>query len=131
MSCGISTSISHKQVISSAFTVSNGVKQGGVLFPVLFNKYLDVLLLKIRKSGHRYYIGSVFMGCFAYAHDVILVSPCYGINQTFDIADKYSQLYSLTFNTEETKVIVSDDCQDDINFLLSKKSKCEKHSQGC
>ena len=59
------------------------------------------------------------MGCFAYA-DVILLSPtCYRTNQMFDIADKYSQLYSLIFNTEKTKVIVFDDYQDHTNFLLS------------
>ena len=82
---------------------------------------MDVLLLKIRKSGHGCYIGSDFIGCFAYDDDVILLSPtCYGINEMFEIADKYSPLYSLTFNTEKTKVIVFYDCQDDTNFLMSK-----------
>ena len=61
------------------------------------------------------------MGCFAFDDYVIILSPsCYGINQMFDIADKESQLYSLTFNSEKTKVIVFDICQDDTNFLLSK-----------
>ena len=32
---------------SSLFRVSNGIKQGGVLSPILFNMYLDVLLLNL------------------------------------------------------------------------------------
>ena len=36
---------------SSLFCVSNGVKSGGVLSPILFNMYLDVLLLNLQKSG--------------------------------------------------------------------------------
>ena len=29
--------------ISSSFTVSNGVKQGGIMSPIFFNVYMDVL----------------------------------------------------------------------------------------
>ena len=36
---------------SSSFCVSNGVKQGGVLSPILFNVYLDVLLLIYKNQG--------------------------------------------------------------------------------
>ena len=35
---------------SSTFSVGNGVKQGGVLSPVLFIVYLDGLIDKLRKK---------------------------------------------------------------------------------
>ena len=38
-------------VMSESFTVMNGVKQGGVLSPVLFAVYTDGLLLRLQESG--------------------------------------------------------------------------------
>ena len=117
---------------SSSFCVSNGVKQSGVLSPILFNMYLDVLLINLQKSGFRCHIGNVFMGCFAYADDIVLLSPtCHGINKMFDICYKYSNLYSLTFNKDKTKVITFDDNRDVQRFFLCNNcinvSKYEKH----
>ena len=40
---------------SKYFSLSNGVKQGGVLSPVLFTLYIDKLLIKLKLSG---------VGCF-------------------------------------------------------------------
>ena len=36
---------------SETFNISNDVKQGGVLSPILFGIYSDELLLKLKKSG--------------------------------------------------------------------------------
>ena len=36
--------------VSSSFSVQNGVKQGGVLSPRLFNIYLDELLCRLKRS---------------------------------------------------------------------------------
>ena len=38
-------------VMSESFTVMNGVKQGGVLSPILFAVYTDGLLLRLQESG--------------------------------------------------------------------------------
>ena len=44
-------------VMSESFTVMNGVKQGGVLSPVLFAVYTDGLLLRLQESGIGCHIG--------------------------------------------------------------------------
>ncbi len=59
---------------ASSFKVSDGVKQGGVLSPVLFTLYIDELLLRLKKSGLGCYIFHIFAGAFGYADDVRLVS---------------------------------------------------------
>ena len=45
-----------------SFSVSNGVKQDGVLSPVLFTIYIDKLLLELRQQGVGCYWNSHFTG---------------------------------------------------------------------
>ena len=61
--------------VSSSFSAQNGVKQGGALSPQLFNTYLDVLLTDLKKTGFGCHIGHKYMGSFAYADDIVLLSP--------------------------------------------------------
>ena len=53
---------------------NNGVKQGGVLSPVLFTMYIDKLLIKLKNSGYGYYIGTKYMGSFSYADDIVIIT---------------------------------------------------------
>lgn len=62
------------RIVSDYFSVANGVKQGAVLSPVLFCVYIDDLLLLLAKSGYGCYIGANFIGAFAYADDIVLVT---------------------------------------------------------
>ena len=36
---------------STQFTVANGVKQGGIISPILFNVYMDDLSIALNSSG--------------------------------------------------------------------------------
>ena len=56
-------------VTSDAFKTSNGVKQGGVLSPILFTLYMDVLLSRLKSCGFGCYIGQSFVGALGYADD--------------------------------------------------------------
>ena len=62
-------------MFSLHFTVSNGVKQGGVLSPVLFCVYIDSLLHSLAESDVGCFPGRVFVGALVYADDIVLSSP--------------------------------------------------------
>ena len=53
----------------------NGVKQGGVISPILFCVYIDGLLQLLCKSKVGCFIGDVFVGALAYASNLVLLAP--------------------------------------------------------
>ena len=60
---------------SELFSVSNGVKQGGVLSPILISLYLDKLLVELRKPGIGCHMNGLFTGAFIYADDITIIAP--------------------------------------------------------
>ena len=51
-------------VVSQPFKAGNGVKQGGVLYPILYTLYLDELMDMVKSSGFGCYVGNVFAGTY-------------------------------------------------------------------
>jgi hypothetical protein len=94
---------------SQYFSVSNGVKQGGVLSPILFGIYFDELINKLRAEGTGCYIGDQFLGALAYADDIILLAPTrLGLRKMLDVSNKFSLEYDVTFNPGKCKFMVYD-----------------------
>ena len=48
--------------ISSNFSISNGVTQGGVISPILFTIHIDNLIIQLRKLYIGCKIGNSFLG---------------------------------------------------------------------
>ena len=68
-------SVSWNGCNSSKFMISNGVRQGAVLSPTLFNIYIDSLFEKLRDSGCGCWIEGLFYGAWGYADDIGLLAP--------------------------------------------------------
>ena len=94
-------------VMSDYFLAVNGVKQGGVLSPVLFCVYIDDLLLALSKSGVGCYIGSNFVGALAYADDIVLIAPtATALRKLLAICGEYASKYCISFNAAKSKCLV-------------------------
>ena len=93
---------------SSPFTVSNGVKQGGVLSPILFNIYIDILLGRLRKSEIGCFIGNKFAGALGYADDIILLSPTLsGMMNLLKLCESFTKEYDIKFNTSKSQMLIA------------------------
>ena len=80
-----------------SFSVSNGVKQGGILPPMLFNVYMNNLSVSLNSSNIGGRIGSIFLNHLCYADDMCLISlASAGMQKLLGICSKYATDHSLT-----------------------------------
>ena len=92
---------------SAKFNVTNGVRQGGVLSPLLFSVYIDELLEKLKASGIGCYIGYQYVGALGYADDIILLCPSVaGLKKMIKICEDYATDHSIKFNGKKSKYLI-------------------------
>ena len=82
---------------SSSFSVSNGVKQGGILSPILYCIYQDEQIERLTAAGYGCYIGNRFVGVTSYADDIALLAPSiYALQKMLDICTNYGHVFKVT-----------------------------------
>ena len=91
---------------SYSFRVSNGVRQGGVLSPVLFTSYIDKLLLELRQQGVGCYWNSHFAGAYAYADNLAILAPSVSVfRQMLKCCECFASTHGLKFNPAKTQLV--------------------------
>ena len=91
---------------SYKFSISNGVRQGGVLSPILFTVYIDDLLLELEKQGVGCFWKHHFAGAVCYADDVALIAPsASALRLMLRACTQFASTHSLIFNASKTQLI--------------------------
>ena len=91
---------------SDSFNTSNGVRQGGVLSPILFTIYIDDLLTALEKNGVGCFWKHHYVGAVCYADDIALVSPSSStLRNMLNICVKFADQHHLSFNADKTQLI--------------------------
>ena len=91
---------------SDSFSVSNGVKQGSVISP----------LLKLNHLGLGCHVGLTYAGAFGYDDVIALVSPSiYGLKKMISICESYAKDYHITFNPAKSKLLCFNDSSSNIS----------------
>ena len=84
---------------SSSFRVSNGVRQGGILSPLLFNVYVNELSERLNKVPAYSAIGHVHINRLFYADDLCLMAPSVqGLRMLLRECEKYGVDFDIKYN---------------------------------
>jgi hypothetical protein len=94
-------------IMSDYCLAKNGVKQGGVLNPVLLCLYIDDMLVTLSEAGVGCFIGCTFIGALAYADDIVLLAPtAHALRQLLAICDDFATQYNICFNAQKSKCMI-------------------------
>ena len=98
---------------SSSFSICNGVRQGAVLSPTLFNIYIDSLFIELSDSGFGCKIKDRYFGCIDYADDISFIAPSReALQQMINIAKQFFDKHGIKISTNpdakktKTKILV-------------------------
>ena len=98
-----SASVRWGDAYSEVFPVSAGVRQGGVLSPILFAVYMDDLINRLELSKLGCNIDGIYLGCLLYADDIILLSQSVTTMQSMlDICGQFAVDMDVKFNAEKS-----------------------------
>lgn len=115
--------------LSSPFSVGNGVRQGGLLSPALFNLYMDSLSKQLGKCKTGCLIGNTLLNHLMYADDLAIMSPStVGFQQLLDICSEYGVEFDVKYNAKKSVVLICRTKEDQKlhfpTFYLSGQSLC-------
>ena len=89
--------------VSSNFKGVNGIRQGGVISPILFTVYIDSLISDLKSSKAGCWIGHHYYGCLVFADDIKLLSPsATGLQRMVDVCANFGDENSITFNEKKS-----------------------------
>jgi exonuclease III len=102
----LSANVKWNNCFSMPFLIHSGVRQGGILSPLLFNCYANDLILNLRKSDLGCKLHNLYVGCIMYADDLILLSASIlNLQSMLEICSTTGKELGLKFNSNKSNCL--------------------------
>jgi hypothetical protein len=90
-------------VVTESFGVCNGTRQGSLLSPYFFARYIRGLLKSVHQTSVGCNIGGMFVNILAYADDIVLLAPSWAALQILiDVLQNEATGLDMTINVGKT-----------------------------
>ena len=88
------------------FPIGNGVKQGCILSPLLFDVYMDNLSLQLHRNPMGCSVSGTVVNHLIYADDIVLFAPsAKGLQKLLDLSHTYDCNHDIEFNPSKSSVM--------------------------
>ena len=95
------------QNYSDKFKITNGVRQGSVISPLLYNVYIDQLSDRLNALNVGCAVGEDILNHACYADDLLLLSPSSsGMRKLLETCSGYGQTHDIKFNAAKSVSMV-------------------------
>ena len=92
---------------SGEFRATNGVRQGGVMSPLLYNVYIDELNTLLSRSLAGCKLDECKINNISYADDMVLLAPSVtALQELIHICERYAVSHDIVYNAKKSKVMV-------------------------
>lgn len=93
--------------LSELFNVKNGVRQGGVLSPILFNIYVDSISIELNKQKVGCMIGRQLLNHLFFADDLVIIAPSHkALQKLVNVCNHIGIELDIKFNELKTMCMV-------------------------
>ena len=90
---------------SHRFSISNGVRQGAISSPLLFNCYMNKLIIKLKSLRIGCTIGGIYCGILIYCDDIFLLSASRtGLQAMVKECEIYAKTRNMKFSTNSDPI---------------------------
>ena len=95
------------QLLSQPFRVTNGIRQGGLLSPYLFNIYIDSLSVNLNNALVGCHVASICINHLSYADDMVIMAPSVrALQKLLDLCSEFANEHDIIYNTNKSVCMI-------------------------